>query len=445
MEKLASMEEWAAADSTHFSTFGQGSSGMDRRKRNFPRSKRFAEEAPNDLKNTERMHKYSSTETTRTPDEGDDMSLHEETFHAGANVAEDARGCASDARAEANKTKKERIKKILLQALLWDESCIEYQIHDFHVDAVRAAANVLMQKFAAEGNIHFTERCAQMVLKLGPSPMLARTLNIVLAACVKTGNLEKALFWWNRFKKMDVETTLVSYNTMINVCARSKDIVQAEWWMNKMLQDGIEPCLISFTTLISVCGKLGKMSKAEEWCEQMHRYGLRGDIKLHNAMIDVYVKTNSLQKAEMWFYKMQREGVAPNQRTFNMIIHVCAKTGDMVQAERWHKMMLDSGLRCDAYTYGPLIEGCAQCGDMDLAEYFLDRMFSEKAMPNIVCLRSLVKVYTPLQEYGRLATVLNKCITDGRVSRRAIQDALSSSDARFKSNTIWQIFKTSQP
>eukprot|EP00928_Gymnodinium_smaydae_P090390 TRINITY_DN7419_c0_g1_i3.p1 TRINITY_DN7419_c0_g1~~TRINITY_DN7419_c0_g1_i3.p1 ORF type:complete len:697 (+),score=73.49 TRINITY_DN7419_c0_g1_i3:118-2208(+) len=334
---------------------------------------------------------------------------------------------------------RDRFRQVLLQGLMQDSDCIEDCIKGWNDETACIVTLGIMENFARQGNVHLAEKCAELMLSFGPSPIVARTFNVMISACMKDGNVSAALRWWSRFTSMGMKPTQVTYNSMINVCARGSDLGQAEWWMERMLSDGIQPCLKSFTTLIVACGQSGSEHKAEYWFQRMQAYGLRGDTILYNAMIDAYVKVGNVAQAEMWFRKMQAEGVVPVQRTFNLLLHACVKNGNIHGAEQWRIMMQEAGLRCDEYTYGSLIDGCARCHDMSLAEHFLRRMFSEKLKPNLVILRSLSRVYG-LKDGDRLAIVLGLCIREGGASPDDVWKALKSRGAaRFKSQALEEL------
>eukprot|EP00928_Gymnodinium_smaydae_P056333 TRINITY_DN3972_c0_g1_i1.p1 TRINITY_DN3972_c0_g1~~TRINITY_DN3972_c0_g1_i1.p1 ORF type:complete len:612 (-),score=134.35 TRINITY_DN3972_c0_g1_i1:159-1934(-) len=345
---------------------------------------------------------------------------------------------ASSSRAGA--ASKSCLKEHLLRLLARDDGVpLQDCFQDCNADALRSVTHGMMQNFAKEGDTYKAGRCADLVLSLGFSSTLVRTLNLILSACSKTGSLNEACYWWDRFVTAGLKPTLITYNTMINVCGRSKDVSQAECWMQSMLREGVKPCLVSFTTLVSACGHAGYVSKAEYWFEQTQVYGLQADVALHNAMIDTYVKSKDVRKAEWCFFKMQRDGVMPCQRTYNMMIYVCAKTGNMERAQNWYHEMQKSNFSCDLYTYGSLIEGCTKYGNMDLVEEILGNMFMDKLSPNLVCLRSLLKVYAPSQNYFRLADTLKWCMQDGGVSKHLVHEAVSATEARFKSSALQQM------
>eukprot|EP00928_Gymnodinium_smaydae_P090388 TRINITY_DN7419_c0_g1_i1.p1 TRINITY_DN7419_c0_g1~~TRINITY_DN7419_c0_g1_i1.p1 ORF type:complete len:683 (+),score=75.62 TRINITY_DN7419_c0_g1_i1:122-2170(+) len=368
-----------------------------------------------------------------------DICLDAQLRQQRAVSANETGAASADAKSGDCALSRECLRKVLLQGLMQDSDCIEDCIKGWNDETACIVTLGIMENFARQGNVHLAEKCAELMLSFGPSPIVARTFNVMISACMKDGNVSAALRWWSRFTSLGMEPTLVTYNSMMNVCARGRDVRQAEWWMERMLSDGIEPCLKSFTTLVVACGQSGSEGKAECWLEKMHAYGLRGDAILYNAMIEIYAKVGKVAQAEMWFHKMQAEGVTPVQRTFNSLLHACVKNGNMHGAEQWRVLMQEAGLRCDEYTYGSLIDGCARCHDMSLAEHFLRRMFSEKLKPNLVILRSLSRVYG-LKDGDRLAIVLGLCIREGGASPDDVWKALKSRGAaRFKSQALEEL------
>eukprot|EP00928_Gymnodinium_smaydae_P059261 TRINITY_DN4253_c0_g1_i6.p1 TRINITY_DN4253_c0_g1~~TRINITY_DN4253_c0_g1_i6.p1 ORF type:complete len:545 (+),score=88.12 TRINITY_DN4253_c0_g1_i6:32-1666(+) len=354
--------------------------------------------------------------------------------------ASDVQGTSQNPATWNGGSPKKHIKEVLLRYFAGSSDVVlEDHIKEWNPDVVRVVTHGLMQNFARNGDVSKTGRCAELVLSFGTSPTLEFTLNVMLSACTKASSVSAARYWWDRFVSMGLKPTLIAYNTMINVCGKSKDVLQAEAWMVRMLEENIKPCLASCITLISACGQAGYVSKAEHWYEHMRAYGLRADVTLHNAMIDTYVKSKDVKSAERWFYKMQEDGVMPCQRTYNMMIHVCAKTGNMERAQSWYLQMQKSNFACDLYTYGSLIEGCTMRCNKDTVENILCNMFEEGLTPNIVCLRSLLKVYVPSQDYARLADTLMWCMQDGGVPRHLVQEALSANAACSKSRVLHQL------
>eukprot|EP00928_Gymnodinium_smaydae_P067237 TRINITY_DN5017_c0_g1_i4.p1 TRINITY_DN5017_c0_g1~~TRINITY_DN5017_c0_g1_i4.p1 ORF type:complete len:616 (+),score=73.07 TRINITY_DN5017_c0_g1_i4:144-1850(+) len=335
-------------------------------------------------------------------------------------------------------------KQLSSEMMLSRRSAQSENIHQFIDDcanfwgegAEHAASHAIMQKSAKEGDIHTTERYAERLLQCEGSDALVRPLNIVLGACMKYGDLKRANYWWDRFVAFGVKPSVVTYNTMISISVRAGEILQAEWWIERLLQDGIQPCHVSFTTLIKAYGQAKRPDRAEYWFRRMRAVGLQGDLVLHNAMIDVYTKCSNVKRAENWFYEMQEEGVLPCQRTFNMLVHACAKSGNMKRASKWHTEMHRAGYRSDVYTYGALLEGCARCADTDLADYYIQCMCREGLTPNIVCLRSLLKVYLPLKDATCLANRLTYCMRHCGVSRHVIDQALASTGSRLRSAVV---------
>eukprot|EP00928_Gymnodinium_smaydae_P060689 TRINITY_DN4442_c0_g1_i1.p1 TRINITY_DN4442_c0_g1~~TRINITY_DN4442_c0_g1_i1.p1 ORF type:complete len:145 (+),score=20.32 TRINITY_DN4442_c0_g1_i1:38-436(+) len=108
----------------------------------------------------------------------------------------------------------------------------------------------------------------------------------------------------------------------------------------------------------------------------------------------------------------------------------------MRRASAWHAEMHRAGFRSDVYTYGALLEGCSRRADADLADYYIQCMRREKLTPNIVCLRSLTKVYLPSKDVTRLANRLTYCMWYCGVSRHVVDNALASIDAHLRSAVL---------
>eukprot|EP00928_Gymnodinium_smaydae_P081883 TRINITY_DN6531_c0_g2_i1.p1 TRINITY_DN6531_c0_g2~~TRINITY_DN6531_c0_g2_i1.p1 ORF type:complete len:527 (-),score=78.66 TRINITY_DN6531_c0_g2_i1:283-1863(-) len=332
------------------------------------------------------------------------------------------------------------LQKILLQELACQSTCIKDLTHGFHYDDIGKATLTIMQQLARNGDVGKIERCVELMISLGPSPLLSRVLNVALDACKRHGNVDKAVACWTRLVEMGVTPSLIQYNTMISVCVHGGVIELAEWWLERLVKNGISPDLVTFTLLIQACGQQGFLSRAEYWLKRMHDHGLQADVVLQNAMIVAYSNNGHVWKAEETYYEMQKAGVARCHRTFNVLIHANAKHGSLERADHWYREMNSSGFRPDQYTYGSLFAGCMRKLDMTSMEYYLARMASEQLAPNHACMRSIVKTYMDCAEEDRLANVLIWCLRQRAVAQHVVRDVLSMKQTRVTSAALGELY-----
>eukprot|EP00928_Gymnodinium_smaydae_P081884 TRINITY_DN6531_c0_g2_i2.p1 TRINITY_DN6531_c0_g2~~TRINITY_DN6531_c0_g2_i2.p1 ORF type:complete len:524 (-),score=60.23 TRINITY_DN6531_c0_g2_i2:283-1854(-) len=332
------------------------------------------------------------------------------------------------------------LQTILLRGLACQSTCLEDLTNGFHYDDVGKATLTIMQQLARNGDVGKIERCVELMISLGPSPLLSRVLNVALDACKRHGNVDKAVACWTRLVEMGVTPSLIQYNTMISVCVHGGVIELAEWWLERLVKNGISPDLVTFTLLIQACGQQGFLSRAEYWLKRMHDHGLQADVVLQNAMIVAYSNNGHVWKAEETYYEMQKAGVARCHRTFNVLIHANAKHGSLERADHWYREMNSSGFRPDQYTYGSLFAGCMRKLDMTSMEYYLARMASEQLAPNHACMRSIVKTYMDCAEEDRLANVLIWCLRQRAVAQHVVRDVLSMKQTRVTSAALGELY-----
>merc|ERR550514_2536114 len=86
--------------------------------------------------------------------------------------------------------------------------------------------------------------------------------------CVKEGNVGQAEALLSELVSKS-NADAVSYNMVISACAKKGDGDKARAWMQQMLDNGVKPDIASFNSAIDSCARCGDTSGAEKWLARM--------------------------------------------------------------------------------------------------------------------------------------------------------------------------------
>merc|ERR1719171_682494 len=81
---------------------------------------------------------------------------------------------------------------------------------------------------------------------------------------VKEGNVQQAEALLSELVEKS-NADAVSYNMVISACAKKGDGEKARMWMQRMLDDGVKPDGASFNSTIDSCARCGDTNGAEKW------------------------------------------------------------------------------------------------------------------------------------------------------------------------------------
>merc|ERR1712032_1663328 len=90
-------------------------------------------------------------------------------------------------------------------------------------------------------------------------------VKMVITACGKNGQVERAAIWLQRMHSLGIEPDVMIYNTVIDGCARSGEVDKADEWHSKMQDSGAVPNVVSFSYVLHACAEAGEATRSEAW------------------------------------------------------------------------------------------------------------------------------------------------------------------------------------
>merc|ERR1719262_37924 len=132
----------------------------------------------------------------------------------------------------------------------------------------RAAQKAKIDTCVKEGNVAQAEALLSELVEKSNAD--AVSYNMVISACAKQGNGDKARAWMQKMLDNGVKPDIASFNSAIDSCARCGDTNGAGKWLSRMKEAGVQPNTITYNALINTCARSGKIETAKKWMAQMH-------------------------------------------------------------------------------------------------------------------------------------------------------------------------------
>ena len=145
-------------------------------------------------------------------------------------------------------------------------------------------------------------------------------------------NLDRARRVLESMRAAGVDTTVVTYNTLIDACIKNGEPTEATMGvLGALVAAGHRPDVVTYTTLLKQFGKDGDVVAAR-W--------LMGEMR-------------------------NDPGVRTDATAFNCLVDALCRKGLFAEAFGQVLAMIESGLTPDLNTFGAFMDGYARCGDVD--------------------------------------------------------------------------------
>jgi len=154
-------------------------------------------------------------------------------------------------------------------------------------------------------------------------------------------NLERARRVLESMRAAGIETTVVTYNTLIDACVKNGEPTEAAMGvLSALVAAGHRPDVVTYTTLLKHFGEKGDVAAAR-W--------LMGEMR-------------------------SDPGTSPDATAINCLVDALCRRGLFAEAHREVAAMVADGLAPDLNTYGAFMDGFARVGDVHGARALYDAM-----------------------------------------------------------------------
>lgn len=191
------------------------------------------------------------------------------------------------------------------------------------------------------------------------------TINTLVAGCVKTGNLKRALLI---LESSSVPASVEGYSALLGGLATRGDLKEAQEVLEKMIKGGVKPNVRTYTALLQGAAAVGEMGVVFETFGRMKEQGredpsVRPTVWTYNALMAALAKAGKVQamlalKEEMTNPTTATAAAAPDVVTCNTLLDALLFKTDpprIRQAEALFLEMLEDGPFPDQYTFSILL------------------------------------------------------------------------------------------
>jgi pentatricopeptide repeat domain-containing protein 1 len=133
----------------------------------------------------------------------------------------------------------------------------------------------------------------------------------------------RALQLFDTMDEMNIQKTVVTYNTVISACARAGEVSTAKNLLQKMKRAGISPNIYSFNAVMTACATSSRWKDALHILDQCHI----------------------------------EPGVQPDIITYTNAMRACSRGGKTNKALTLLQVVKDKKLPIDNYCYTAVIDG----------------------------------------------------------------------------------------
>ena len=241
-----------------------------------------------------------------------------------------------------------------------------------------------------------------------------RTVNTLLEACVKNGDMHSAQQLFATLKgergegfvqvltpeseegvAIAVKPTEVSFNIMVNGFARQKQPDKAFKMLLEMRKAKCKPDRITYTTLLKACVASGQMERAESLIEDMRQLELQPDRFCYNTILQGLARQQQWEQALQVLKDMEvQDRVRPDLFSYSHAISACVRAGKVRAAERTFNILLEQGIVPNVNIYSTMMAGYGSAGLFFEAQELMKEMQQRRVKPNEYTFTSLAEAFT---------------------------------------------------
>jgi len=240
-----------------------------------------------------------------------------------------------------------------------------------------------------------------------------RTINTLLEACVRNGELSRAQTLFATLKgergegfkqfltpeseegvRIAIKPTEVSFNIMVNGYARRKRPDTAFKMLMEMRKLGCRPDRITYTTLVKACVNSGQMERAENLIEDMREMEIPPDRFCYNLILGGLAKQLRWKEAFGVLELMEdKDKVQPDLFSYSHVITACVRAKKIKAAERAMARMNDAGIMPNVRVYSTMMSGYGDSGKFYEAQKLMSDMQQRRIKPNEYTFASLTEAF----------------------------------------------------
>lgn len=222
--------------------------------------------------------------------------------------------------------------------------------------------------------------------------------NIMMAANLKEGDMEKCLDFFLRLPVKDVS----SWNTIIDGCLEHGFLADALDLLYEMVNSGLTFTKFTFSISLSLLSSLRRIDQGRQVHGQLLRAGFGDDAFVRTSLVDMYCKCGEMDKAEKMFKMVYRaisrekyyDDLTTLSITWSTIISGYVQNGMLMEALESFKSMVREGIvEVNTVTLTTIVTASADAGFLELGQQIHSRILKSGCLPDVFLSSAMVDMY----------------------------------------------------
>ncbi|CAE7580155.1 unnamed protein product [Symbiodinium natans] len=237
----------------------------------------------------------------------------------------------------------------------------------------------MVQVAAIDGNVELAEAWHQQLKEDGFTPD-AGLYALLIQACQKAKEPEKAVAYFNLMVSAGVKPTSGAYVHIILTLAQARDVEVVSEWMERMLEAGFEPTIECYEAVLQATASRRDRDLQDFWedfwLKQLAKRKKKPDREVYKVLIRVPAMYGDVKRAIQQLEKMRKAHQEPGPNEWNYVLKACEKAKDADNAQKYMNRMrsMTKGAKPNEESYHLVIKTCAKAGKPKLATKWRNRM-----------------------------------------------------------------------
>ncbi|AES81262.1 putative tetratricopeptide-like helical domain-containing protein [Medicago truncatula] len=215
--------------------------------------------------------------------------------------------------------------------------------------------------------------------------------NAFLSSMLYLKRPELVVSFYRQMRRNRISPNVYTINMVVSAYCKLGELNKASEVLEKMKDMGLCPNVVTFNSLISgYCDKglLGLALKVRDL--MMGKNGVFPNVVTFNTLINGFCKEGKLHEANRVFSEMKLANVAPNVVTYNTLINGFGQAGNSEMGIGLFEEMERNKVKADILTYNGLILGLCKEGKTKKAAYMVKELDKGNLVPNASTFSALI-------------------------------------------------------
>jgi len=247
-----------------------------------------------------------------------------------------------------------------------------------------------LDRHAVMGNVRAAEHELFRIdfLAMQRSSQVTSLCNLVLKACGRSGDEQRAAEWIRRMRRSGVRANARSFGKLLTAAATCGDVEGV-----CHLLESLPPELaneVHASTAVNACARAGRPDKAVALVRRFEARRILQDVVTLNSLVNAFARDGRYTEAVRWLEEMDARGITPDVISYNSVVHACARAGRIDQAAGWMGRMRSRRVAPNMVSFSSMIDAYARLGRVAAATACLRSMEAAAHIPNLIVYNTVI-------------------------------------------------------